>query len=608
MVTSAAPIELGIELGVLRGVATALASDTDLRVVCSRVAEAVRCGRPTRDVYVYRYDAAAAELLLVGATESPAAREVGTLRVPYGEGVTGWVGASRESYVVPHEPASDPHFKPYPGIGEERYGAIFSVPVVSAADDLVGCITVWATRGDELGAFEVPLVEDVASLLAPTLERERLLEDGRALARAEAGTRELGALAASRAPVAAVVARAAELAQCGLGADLVVAVVTDPSGADRMSLAVAPGSDPDRRTPTASVRRTLLEVDQELRRARITWRTALERVAHALDGHGQVLASEAVRAGADELGRIDAYRLGPGSPAAASPGLLRAVADHVAVAVRLAMALEQLEDRHHLTWFLRDLSSGRLAGEDLRRRAGALGLDRAAAHVFVVACLTGGAGGGPGQPGAPLEADLASVLQRAAPFPAGTLTGATPHQAVAVVPWPSGSESVEALRRPLLRACSHVQSTTGAALTIGVSRPAAGPEDFARAVAEAREAMSVASTLPQPAGVFTLDDIGHRLLLSRVSGVAGVRDRYAVAVDRLAEYDRAKGTELLASVATYLHLRSQSAAARQLVVHRNTLAQRLHRASQLSGFDVSLPDTWFPLQLALEVHRARGAL
>lgn len=600
------PSPAPIELGVLRGVAAALASDADLRGVCSRVAEAVRCGRPTRDVYVYRYDPDGSDLLLVGATESPAAREVGTLRVPYGEGVTGWVGASRESYLVPREPASDPHFLPYPGIGEEQYGAIFSVPVVTASDDLVGCITVWATRGDEIAASEVPLVEDVAALLAPTLERERLLEDVRVLTRTAAGTRDLGALAAARAPVATVVERATELARTGLEADLVVAVVTDASGADRMAVTTAPGSDPDRRTPSAAVRRTLLEVDQELRRARITWRAAIERVAHALDGPGQLLASAAVRAGTDELGRIDAYRLGPGSPAAAPPGLLPAVADHVAMAVRLAMALDELADRHHLTWFLRDVSSGRLGGEDLRRRAGALGLDRAAGHVFVVACLSGPAGGEPGQPGAPLEAELASVLQRAAPLPAGTLTGATPHQAVAVVPWPSGSGSVEALRRPLLRACAHVRSATGAALTVGVSRPAAGVDDFARALAEAREAMSVGSTLPQPAGVFTLDDIGHQLLLSRVSGVAGVRDRYAVAVDRLAEYDRAKGTELLASVATYLHLRSQSAAARQLVVHRNTLAQRLHRASQLSGFDVSLPDTWFPLQLALEVHRARG--
>ena len=200
---------------------------------------------------------------------------------------------------------------------------------------------------------------------------------------------------------------------------------------------------------------------------------------------------------------------------------------------------------------------------------------------------------------------LDTVLERVAALPAGTLTGSTPHQAVAVVPWPSGSASVDALRRPLLEARAHVRAA-GAALTVGVSRPATSVDGFADALAEAREAMSVASSLPHPAGVFTLDDVGHHLLLSRVAGVAGVRDRYAVAVESIAEYDRVKGTELLGTVATYLHLRSRSAAARDLVIHRNTLAQRLTRASQVGGFDVSDPDAWFPLQLALQVHLTRA--
>ncbi|NYE36135.1 hypothetical protein F4692_001239 [Nocardioides cavernae] len=588
---------LDLEREVLRGVADAVGSDPDLRVVCSRVAEAVRCGRTTRDVYVYLYEDASDDLLLVGATESPAAREVGTLRVPYGDGVTGWVAASRESYVVAGEPSSDPHFLPYPGIGEERYGAIFSVPVVSSADELVGCITVWATPGDGFAAHEVPLVEHVASLVATCLERERLREQVRVLGRTEEGLRELGELVASRAPVGRVVDRAAALALAGLGADLVVALVADPSGADRMVVALASGSDPERRAPAAAVRRGLLEVDHDLRRARITWQVAAERVTRALEGRSQPLATAAVRSGPDELGRIEAHVLGPGRRPTAPAGLLPAIAGQVGVATRLGIALEELADRNGLTWFLRAVTSGRLAGDDLRRRAEALGLDRAAAHVFVVACTSGRTAS---------SAQLDTVLQRAS-LPAGTLTGATPHQAVAVVPWPSASTSVDALRRPLLRACDHVRSA-GAALTVGVSRPAPSVDGFADALAEAREAMSVASSLPEPAGVFTLDDVGHHLLLSRVSGVAGVRDRYAVAVESIAEYDRVRGTELLGTVATYLHLRSRSAAARDLVVHRNTLAQRLTRASQLSGFDVSAPDAWFPLQLALQVHLARSGV
>ncbi len=236
------------------------------------------------------------------------------------------------------------------------------------------------------------------------------------------------------------------LALTGLAADLVVAVVADPSGGDRMVVAVASGTDPDRRAPAAGIRRALLEIDGDLRRARITWQVAAERVARALEGQSQPLATAAVRCGPDELGRIEAHVLGPGRPPPTPAGLLPAIAGHVAVATRLGIALEELDDRNGLTWFLRAVTSGRLAGDDLRRRAEALGLDRAAAHVFVVACTSGPTAAG---------AELDTVLERVAALPAGTLTGSTPHQAVAVVPWPSGSGSVDALRRPLLRACAH---------------------------------------------------------------------------------------------------------------------------------------------------------
>ena len=311
-----------LELAVLRGVADAVGSDPDLRVVCGRVAEAVRCGRVTRDVYVYLYDSGADDLLLVGATESPAAREVGTLRVPYGGGVTGWVAASRESYVVPSEPAGDPHFMPYPGIGEERYGAIFSVPVVSSADELVGCITVWATPDDGFAAYEVPLVEHVASLIATSLERERLRERVGTLTRTEEGLRELGDLVATRASAGRVVDRAAAARTLRPRGGPGGRGRRRPVGGDRMVVAAASGTDPDRRAPAAAVRRALLEIDHDLRRARITWQVAAERVARALEGQSQPIATAAVRCGPDELGRIEAHVLGPRRPPPTPAGLL----------------------------------------------------------------------------------------------------------------------------------------------------------------------------------------------------------------------------------------------------------------------------------------------
>lgn len=594
-----------LELQVLRGVAAALGSDPDLRVVLDRVAAAIACGRSDRDVYLYTYDATDNDLLLAGATESPAAAHVGSLRVAYGDGVTGWVAASRESYLVAQEPASDPRFMAYPGIGEERYGAIFSVPIVTPDDELLGCITVWATTGHRFEDFEVRLVEDVAALVAASFEKERLVATALRSARERDGLQELAAMITARAPAAVLVDRATELARVTTDADLAVAVVTDPSGADRMVLRTGPTKDPVLAPILSSVRRVLLEVDLELRRARITWQVAADRVARALDGPATSRTTAAVRVGADDLGTIACYHLGTSRPTPSGSQVVQTIAQHVATALRLTIALDGLEEPHSLTWFLRDVASGRLGGEELARRATAVGLDRARAHVLVVASVTGLPVAPSGTSPTPLETGLADELARRAGLPPDTLWGVTPHQVVALVPWTPGRDSLEALRLPLVRACTALRASTGAALTVGVSRPVSSIEELGSGLAEAREAMVVGSTMANPAGVFTLDDVGHHLLLSRVSSAATVHDRYAVAVASIAEYDRVKRTELLATVAAFLHVRSQSAAARELIIHRNTLNQRLTRASRLSGFDICDPGEWFPLQLALKVHQAR---
>jgi DNA-binding PucR family transcriptional regulator len=189
-------------------------------------------------------------------------------------------------------------------------------------------------------------------------------------------------------------------------------------------------------------------------------------------------------------------------------------------------------------------------------------------------------------------------------LPEGSLFASTPHQTVAVVPWQGDDASIDALRMPLLEVCSRLRAA-GHAVTFGVSKPVSAPAELRSALAEAREAMAIGSRLDNPNGVFTLDDVGHHLLLMRVSGVDSIRDRYATAIARIAEYDRVKGTELLQTLSVFLHYRSQSVTSRELFVHRNTLTQRLTRAADLSGIDVMEPSEWFPLQLALKVHQSR---
>lgn len=595
-----------IELRAVQDIARAIGSSDDLSVVLQGVAEAIAGGRVNRDVYVYIFDVETNELVLAGATESPAARQVGTLRVAYGLGVTGWVAASRQSYLIPDQLSEDPHFLAYPGIGEEQYGAIFSVPIVSRNDDLLGCVTVWASNGHRFDPSEVPFVERVAALVAGTFETARLLQTTRHLARLTDGTAELASMVASGAPIARTLEFATELARDTTHSDVAITLVTDPSGADRMHIkAVASPDDHTWRPLVEAVRHELLTIDQAIRHGRMNWRAASEQVTHAFNGTAQAVTTAAVRVGSDELGMLACYRLKPARFTTDDAATVAAIANHAAAALKLAVLAEELSERNGLNWFLRQISSGRANADELRRRASALGLDNASGYVFVVGSIAAQPVPGVDVSSASLGPSLEALLAEVPAIPRNTQYAATSHQTVAIVPWASEGDSVNVLRTPLLSVCARLRSATGTALTFGVSRPVSAVDDYGSALAEAREAMAIGSSLPNPNGVFTLDDVGHHLLLSRVSGAGSVRDRYATAIARIAEYDRVKGTELLDTLSAFLHFRSRTTASRELFVHRNTLNQRLNRASRLSGFDILAPSEWFPLQLALKVHQAK---
>jgi DNA-binding PucR family transcriptional regulator len=72
----------------------------------------------------------------------------------------------------------------------------------------------------------------------------------------------------------------------------------------------------------------------------------------------------------------------------------------------------------------------------------------------------------------------------------------------------------------------------------------------------------------------------------------------------LADYDAVRGTQLVLTLAEYLeHEGSYEATAATLAVHRNTVKYRLRRIRELTGYDLSLPDTLFHLQLATRAWR-----
>jgi len=136
--------------------------------------------------------------LTLAATNGLDKYQIGRARVPFGEGVTGRVAASRRPTTVP-DVAADPHFLWVRGIDQKRFVAsMLSVPLVWH-DQVVGVLNVQTERHREFSRSDIDQLGAIADILAGYVERVRLQRE------AEAQAEELRALDRGRAELVALV-------------------------------------------------------------------------------------------------------------------------------------------------------------------------------------------------------------------------------------------------------------------------------------------------------------------------------------------------------------------------------------------------------------------
>ena len=94
-------------------------------------------------------------------------------------------------------------------------------------------------------------------------------------------------------------------------------------------------------------------------------------------------------------------------------------------------------------------------------------------------------------------------------------------------------------------------------------------------------------------------DLGVYRILAEVENPAAVERFVRLWLNSLLEYDERKGSDLVHTLSRYLECGgSYDATATELSVHRSTLKYRLQRIREISGHDLTNPDTSFNLQLA----------
>ncbi|HWG24406.1 PucR family transcriptional regulator [Actinospica sp.] len=234
------------------------------------------------------------------------------------------------------------------------------------------------------------------------------------------------------------------------------------------------------------------------------------------------------------------------------------------------------------------------AGDDVCRRLTDLGLGGGLRALALAVSDPGG------QPEEMLEAAFGPCSASIAHFDEDPTSGLPAH-AVAFTRDPS-PDSETVLPGWLDRV---TPGLAGRRVGVGLSDHVTDPAALKRAITDARHALRVAITKPEPVTLVRQADIAsHALLLASIP--EEVRSTYR---DRMLgpilEYDRAHNSELEVTLEAFLRASSSwTKCAAAMHLHVNTLRYRISRIEELVGRPLSLLETQADLLLALDLRES----
>jgi len=149
----------------------------------------------------------------------------------------------------------------------------------------------------------------------------------------------------------------------------------------------------------------------------------------------------------------------------------------------------------------------------------------------------------------------------------------------------------------------------GAHCSVGVGGASTEICGVPQSYREAQLALRIQKAIGAGGQITRFDDLGVYQVLANETDVSAMESFAREWLGRLADYDSAHGAHLVITLSTYLDCGgSYEATATALAVHRSTLKYRLRRIREVSGYDLSVPETQFNLQLATRAWRTLRAL
>ncbi|MDN4516905.1 GAF domain-containing sensor histidine kinase [Mycolicibacterium austroafricanum] len=161
------------ELALLRELIQAASSGPGVEPLAAAAARMITAATDSDVCFVHVLDDTERSLTLAGATP-PFDSEVGKIRLPLGQGISGWVASNREPVVIRKDKESDPRYLPFRSLRGRDFTSMVSVPMETDPGGLVGVLNVHTVAERDFGDRDVGLLLVIGRLIAGAMHQARL--------------------------------------------------------------------------------------------------------------------------------------------------------------------------------------------------------------------------------------------------------------------------------------------------------------------------------------------------------------------------------------------------------------------------------------------------
>ncbi|MDG4663982.1 GAF domain-containing sensor histidine kinase [Mycobacterium sp. 236(2023)] len=161
------------ELALLRELIQAASSGPGVEPLAAAAARMITAATDSDVCFVHVLDDTERSLTLAGATP-PFDAEVGKIRLPLGQGISGWVASHHEPVVIRKDKESDPRYLPFSSLRGRDFTSMVSVPMETDPGGLVGVLNVHTVAEREFGARDVEILLVIGRLIAGAMHQARM--------------------------------------------------------------------------------------------------------------------------------------------------------------------------------------------------------------------------------------------------------------------------------------------------------------------------------------------------------------------------------------------------------------------------------------------------